>query len=290
MEFEPKSGVLIIIKNIINRLPESEKKVALYILNNPEDVLNMTVAELGEKSNTSGSAVMRLCKSINVKSYQELKLRIYSDTVSNIDLDNIDIKKGDTIQSVAQSIRNNSIRSIEETYNLFDLNTLAECVNLINKAETIVITGIGASFLAAKDAQQKFLRINKNCYALEDIHLTATTIANLKKNDLVIGISASGETKEIIKLIELANSRDLETICITNHSKNTLSKVGKYCIYTPIDLESPVRSAATTSRLAQLFIIDVLFTYLATLKYDATIKNLEKTIEAINIFKKSVFD
>lgn len=276
------------IKNIINYLPESERKVAKYILKQPHSILNMTVAELGEESNTSSSAVMRLCKSLDFKSYQELKIRIISDIESNVDLEYVDIKKGDTIESITRSIKNNSIKSIEETFDFLNYDVIEKAVVLLDKAGTILIIGLGASFIVAKDAQQKFLRINKVCYAMEDMHLNATIIANLKENDIVLSISASGETLEIVKLVELANDNGINTIAITNYSKNSLSRIAKYCLFTPADIESPFRSAATSSRLAQLFIIDVVFTYLATLKYDSTIEHLEKTMDAISIFKREV--
>lgn len=281
----PISGALAMIKNVINDLPDSEKKIATFILFNPNDVLTMTAAELGDASNTSSSAVIRLCKSLNLSGFQELKMRILGDLNSSHDASYSDIKKDDTIKSIMQSLRNNAIKSIDETMQFLNEETLETCVNLIDKADTIVIYGMGASFLAAKDAQQKFIRVNKSCYAIEDTHLNATMIANLDKNDLVIGISTSGETKETIKLIELANLNDINTIGITKYGKSTLGKLSKYNLYTPSSIETPFRSAATASRMSQLYIIDVLFMCYATSKYDSTINYLKNTVDTIDDYK-----
>ncbi|MCK9444471.1 MAG: MurR/RpiR family transcriptional regulator [Tissierellaceae bacterium] len=285
MRIESTSGGLAMIKNIYEDLPGSEKKVAKYVLDKPQGILNMTVAELAAKSQSSSSAVMRLCKSLGFKSYQELKIRIIRDIDSSENEDYIDIKKGDTIESVAKTIKNNSIKSFEETFDFFNYDILEKSVETIVNAKTIVMVGLGGSFIAAKDAQQKFIRINKTCYALEDMHLNATIIANLDKKDLVIGISASGETREVIKLIEKANEKGIETIGITNYGRNSLSKIVGLSLFTPADIESPLRSAATSSRLSQLFIIDVLFTYLATVQYHSTVEYLEKTKKAIDEFR-----
>ena len=281
----PISGGLAMIKNVINDLPESEKKIASYILYNPSAVLTMTAAELGDASSTSSSAVIRLCKSLNLSGFQELKMRILGDLNSLHDASYSDIKKNDTIKSIIQSLRNNAIKSIDETLQFLNEETLKICVNLIDKAGTILIYGMGASFLAAKDAQQKFIRVNKSCYAMEDTHLNATMIANLDKNDLVIGISTSGETRETIKLIELASLRDINTIGITKYGKSTLGKLSKYNLYTPSSIETPFRSAATASRMSQLYIIDVLFMCYATSKYDSTINYLKNTVDTIDDYK-----
>jgi DNA-binding MurR/RpiR family transcriptional regulator len=281
----PISGGLAMIKSVINDLPESEKKIAAFILYNPNAVLTMTAAELGDASSTSSSAVIRLCKSLNLSGFQELKMRILGDLNSLHEASYSDIKKNDTIKSIVQSLRNNAIKSIDETLQFLNEETLKICVNLIDKADTILIYGMGASFLAAKDAQQKFIRVNKSCYAMEDTHLNATMVANLAKNDLVIGISTSGETRETIKLVELANLRDINTIGITKYGKSTLGKLSKYNLYTPSSIETPFRSAATASRMSQLYIIDVLFMCYATSKYDSTINYLKNTVDTIDDYK-----
>ncbi|MDF2948855.1 MAG: helix-turn-helix domain, rpiR family protein [Sedimentibacter sp.] len=281
-----KSGGLIMIKNILDELPESEKKTANFILNNPSQIVTMTVSELGDASETSSSAAMRLCKSLGLSGFQDLKIRILGDLNSSHDASYSDIKRNDTIKSISQSLRNNAIKSIDETMQFFNEETIQKSIEIIDKADTILVYGMGASFIAAKDAQQKFLRVNKTCYAIEDTHLNATMIANLKQNDLVIGISSSGETSETIKLIELANSKEINTIGITKYGKTSLGKISKYSIYTPYSIESPFRSAATASRMSQLYIIDVLFMCYATSKYDSTIDYLENTVQTINEFKQ----
>jgi len=282
---ELKSGGIMMIKNVVEDLPDSEKKIANFILNNPHKAVSLTVAELGEMSETSSSAVIRLCKSLGLRGYQELKMRVIGDINFHNDTSYTDIKKNDTIKSLIQSIRNNAVKSIDETMHILDEETIATCVNLMNKADAMVFYGMGASFIAAKDAQQKFLRINKVSYAFEDTHLTATMIANLKPNDLVIGISASGETQETIKLIDLANSRNINTIGITKYGKSTLGKISKISVCIPSSIETPFRSAATSSRMSQLYIIDVLFMCFATSSYDTTMEYLENTVDAISYFK-----
>jgi len=280
-----KSGGLMMINNISDDLPESERKIADYILQNPKEIITMTVAELGEASGTSSSAVIRLCKSLGLNGYQDLKFRVYGD----IQNDNInyymDISKNDTQLSIIQHIKSNTIKSISETFEMLDNRDMEEAVKLIIKADTIVFCGLGASALVAKDAQQKFLRINKNCYSFEDIHVTAMTIGNMKENDLVISISSSGETKEIVKLTELAKSKNIHTVSIVKYGKTALGKVSDISIHTPPNIETIFRSAATSSRTAQLFIVDILFMCVAAAQYEDTISYLENTKEATDIFE-----
>lgn len=280
-----RSGGLVMIKNIMKDLPESERKIADYILQNPKEIVTMTVAELGEVSGTSGSAVVRLCKSLGLNGYQDLKFRIYGDIQKDDNDFYIDISKNDTAASIIRNIKSNTLKSIDETYELLDTGVIEEAAKLIARAGTVLFCGLGASSLVAKDAQQKFLRINKNCYAFEDTHIAATTIGNMKKSDLVVSISSSGETREIIKLTELARSKGINTLAIVKYGRTSLGKVSALSIHTPSNIETPLRSAATSSRIAQLFIIDILFTCVAAAQYEDTVNYLENTKEATEIFK-----
>src|SRR5699024_963301 len=70
------TGGLMRVKEMLPSLPPSEKKIANYILKNPQDVISQTANELGKHSLTSSAAVIRLCKSLNLKGFHELKIRI----------------------------------------------------------------------------------------------------------------------------------------------------------------------------------------------------------------------
>lgn len=72
-------------------------------------------------------------------------------------------------------------------------------VNLMHNANCIYLDGIGASFLVAKDLQQKLERINKKYFLYEDIHLELVNPTNIDNGDIAIGISYSGLTKEMLK-------------------------------------------------------------------------------------------
>src|SRR5699024_9873450 len=73
------TGGLMRIKEMLPLLPPSEKKIAAYILENPQDIISMTANELGKRSTTSGAAVIRLCKSLNLKGFHDLKIRVDGD-------------------------------------------------------------------------------------------------------------------------------------------------------------------------------------------------------------------
>lgn len=275
------NGGLVMLKEMKENLPLSEKKIAEYIIEHPEKAINYTASQLGTESGTSSAAVIRLCKSLGLKGLQELKLRIAGDLQKEEHDGYIDIEPNENVSSVIHKVTNNSIQAIKETSELLDIQKMESAVCLLENARRIHFVGVGASSIIAQDAQQKFSRIDKDTYAFSDMHLAATLVANASKEDVVVGISFSGETKEVAKIIELAKNKNIKTISLTKYGNSTVAQHADVNLYTSASYEPTFRSAATSSRMAQLQVIDILFMAVASSLYDHTLESLEATREAV---------
>jgi DNA-binding MurR/RpiR family transcriptional regulator len=283
------SGGLIMISEVIHKLPPSEAKLAAYIIENPSDAINCTASELGEKSATSASAVIRLCKSLGIKGYQELKLRVAGDLQKANESEGYrDIRPMEKVENVIGKMTNNSIQALRETSEILLKDELSKAVEMISSAGSIHFFGIGASHIIAQDAQQKFLRIHKNATAFSDLHIAAVQVANTQPGDVVVGISFSGESIEVVKILELAKMNGATTISLTSFGSSSVSDRADIKLYTTTSKEALLRSAATSSRLAQLHVIDILFMCVTSQNFDNAIKYIDQTREAVNFIKDKV--
>src|SRR5690606_32976124 len=96
-----------------------------------------------------------------------------------------DIRPDEGLQSIIEKMTTNSIQTIKETAELLQIDELEKAVQLLLNAKKIHFIGVGASGIIAKDAQQKFLRINKTVHAFSDIHMAATLVANGDEDEVV---------------------------------------------------------------------------------------------------------
>lgn len=277
------NGGLVILTEMLPVLPPSEKKIAAYIIENPQEAISLTAMELGKRSSTSGAAVIRLCKSLNLKGFQDLKLRIAGDLQKKNVAGYHDIEPNEDSQSVIEKMTNNSIQTVRETAELLNVDEVDKAVKVLREAERIHFIGVGASSIIAQDAQQKFLRINKSAFAFSDMHVAATQVANFTEQDVVVGISFSGETIEVAKLLELANQKKAKTISLTKYGNHKVTEQADINLYTSATREPTFRSGATSSRIAQLQVIDILFMCVASLHYEETLKHLDATRDAVEL-------
>lgn len=276
------NGGLVMLTEMLPSLPPSERKIALYIIENPNEAISLTAMELGNRSSTSGAAVIRLCKSLNLKGLQDLKLRIAGDLQKTTDHGFRDIEPNESLLSIIDKMTNNSIQTIRETAEMLYTDELEKAIQELRKAKRIHFLGVGASSIIAQDAQQKFLRINKVAYAFPDMHMAATLVANAGPEDVVIGISFSGETREVAKVLELAKKNNVRTISLTKYGQSIVTEQADIRLYTSAKKEPTFRSGATSSRIGQLQVIDILFMCVASLQYDKTVEHLDATRDAID--------
>jgi len=280
------SGGLIMLQDIAPQLPPSERKIAEYIMQYPQEAVRCTANELGELSSTSASAVIRLCKSLGLTGFHELKQRVAGDIRKSTDSRFTDFEPNDTPLSIVQKATANHIRALQETAEIIQFDALNKAVDAIQRAGSIHFFGVGASGIIAQDAQLKFCRIVPSVTAHADFHLAAIKASKTGPDDVVFGISFSGETREVVQMLELAKEKGATTISLTSYGMSPVSEIADINLYVSAKQEEVFRSAATSSRLAQLHMIDILFMCMLTNQYEKSIGQLDEVREAIHSLKR----
>ncbi|WP_409343887.1 MurR/RpiR family transcriptional regulator [Paenibacillus sp. MBLB4367] len=273
------NGGLVRLREIIDHITASERKVAEFILNDPAKMIGLSVAQLSQLSGGSQAAIIRLCKSMGLKGYQELMLKVAGDLQQGINEEAQgyqEIRPHDSIETIVQSVSNNNIQSIRDTLKILDVAMVGKAIDAMCQAERVFFYGLGASNLIAQDAQHKFLRINKTSFSFTDPHLQLTSAVMLKKGDVAVAISYSGETDHVIGALQTAKEAGATAISITKYGNSTLSTIADIPLFT-CSTENEIRSGATSSRITQLNVIDILYLGVASRSYEHSVTYLEKS-------------
>ncbi|MDT3424933.1 DNA-binding MurR/RpiR family transcriptional regulator [Paenibacillus forsythiae] len=276
------NGGLIRLREMLESLNPSESKIASYILQHPDEIIHLSVAELAQKSGSSQAAIVRLCKSIGFKGYQELKIKVAGDlhTRDPVVTGYQEIRPNDTVSAIMQNVSSNNIQSIRDTLTILDPAMVELAVEALDRARRIYFFGVGASNLIAMDAQQKFLRINKTSLSFADPHVQLTSAITADSGDTAVCISYSGETKEVIRAAALFKEQGGTVISIAKYGNSTLSRQADIPLCTS-STENEIRSGAMASRITQLNLIDILYLAVASRNYEKSVVYLEKSRQSI---------
>ena len=177
-----------------------------------------------------------------------------------------------------QNVTAASLQALQRTSKLMDPAAYQTASDWLLQSKSIKLFGMGASGLVASDLCDKLLRIGKNAIFNFNSHVQLSYSATLTKDDTAVFISNTGKTQEILQALEAVQASGCHTIGITHYSKSPLSAGCKLLLYTS-SKEVYVRSGAMSSRLAQLMVVDALFTVLASQDYAAIQGTLESSYQ-----------
>ena len=204
------------IQSRMKSLTNAESKVAAYVLENFEDILHCTVTELAEKVGSSEASVVRFCKSIGYKGYQDFKINAARDVIPPDKQFNPSLSQGDSTAAICQKIFESEIMVLNETLMILDLDMLEKAALAITKAERIEVFGSGGSAMVGMDASHKFLKIGVHANISMDADIQAMTAPLMKKGDVAIGISHSGSSQHVVRCMQIAKKNGAVTIACSN--------------------------------------------------------------------------
>ncbi len=269
-------------------LPQSEKKVADYVINNLPQVLRMTVQMLTKEVGVSEPTVFRFCNSLGFTGFKDFKISA-AERMSNEDYFFSDINK-DNFKTDIQELITSVLRSEEDTILAtikgIDFAKLNIAANMLIESNKICFFGVGSSGVICKDAMLKFIRLGKSVWGINDYHTACNLVSLFNAEDLVICITNTGNTKETVNLIKIAKENGIPTISMTT------SVQSKVCQYSDVVLRTFARESlysrtAMTSRIGQYAMVDALFMNVIHSMGTVSIDRLEKTKKISNnlIFK-----
>lgn len=268
------------LRTLYQSLRVSEQKVADYIDVHPEEVIYLSISALADKCGVSEASVIRLCKVLGYDGYQELKINMARSLVAPVKYIHEEIEEDDDTDKIIQKVMVADMKAIEDTLKILDRKEVERAINAISKARKLEFYGLGGSAPVAFDAQHKFLRHGIPCIAYNDSHMQIMSASMLGKGDVVVGISHSGSTKDIVDSLNIAAKAGAETICITSSEKSPVTKASSIKLIISAR-ELSYRPEPMASRIAQLSVIDVLSVGVAIKREREVINNLEKSREAL---------
>ncbi len=279
------------INGVYTNLSKGEKRAADYMSKNIPNILKMSLCELSADAEVNQATMVRLCKSLGYTGFKELKKSIITEfnSVTFDSYDSIeqytDIKDKSNLKSIKEYISSNAVKAIEDTMKLLDEESIEQVAQYIINANTIKIFGMGVSGLVGEDLCYKLIRIGKNVCHNRDFHIQLMYASTMKKGDVAVLISYSGMTSELLELMNIVKKTGAITVAITKYAKNEFTGLADYVLHTSTP-EIDKRSGAMSSRIAQLCIVDVLFTSIANKDYSNITSNLKRSYESCIPHKK----
>lgn len=266
------------IKVLYNEMGKAEKRIADWLAAHPGEIIPLSIVELAQRCKCSEATIVRFAKRLGFSGYQGLKISLAQEHGTKVVND--DVTGNETCYEIYEKICNDIYMSLEKTKKSLNEKQIDLAAKTILAANRIVIFGLGNSASVATDAAHKFLRAGCGAVAYTDNHMQAIAASQLKEGDAAIGISHSGSSIDIVEALKIAKQNKASVICITSKGKSPVTKTADIILQTDAD-ETKYSILALNSRIAQLAIIDALYTYIIMRHDTESLKAIEATEKAL---------
>ena len=255
-------GILLKMRTMYDALAKSEKRVVSYILEKPEEVIRLSVTDLADNSGVSDATVVRTCRKLGMSGYQEMKVFLAQSLVSPIQSIHEDISDQDAPAQVIQKIFNAAIHTLNYTLSVIDYNKVHSAAQLLAEARRIVIVAVGNSGSLGMDLHHKLLQLGLDAIFTSDAHMQMTLACCARPEDVMVAISHSGSSRDIVDVSKEWKEGGGRLITLTNIGRSPLSKQADISLSTASQ-GANFRQTALSSRVAAMTLIDSLYTLLA---------------------------
>lgn len=271
--------LLQLIKDRMEKLTKSEKRIAEYVLSNYESVFNSSIATLAELSGTSDASIIRFCRIFGCKGYQDFKIKLAQEAVPSYKQYNSYLEDNDTTKSIAFKTFQAGIFALQETMQILDVKNLEIAAGKISKARKIFISCSGNSLTVGIDSKIKLLKIGIDCIMESDFDLQLMASARLSSEDVVLCISHTGSTRNLYELLREIKKRGAFIILICAQLKTPMEQLANLTINV-CGKTGIFASESPSARIAEMSVIDIILALMAKNHIDKYGSQLETSRRA----------
>lgn len=266
-------GVAARIHAAVPHLSESMARIAELLLQNPEAALTLSVNELAVQTKTSAATVTRFCQLLGYPGYPALRMSAAADVGRSNLVEPWTHEAGQSFDASAPPTR--IVRDVfaahlsvlQTAVDLLDVDALDRVAVAISKSRHVDLYGVGGSAMTATSLRLRLYRIGVNAHVWTETHLGLTSAALLTEDCVAIALSTSGQTRETLEMISLAERRGALTVALTSDPRSPVAEAAAIRIQTCPSADH-LNPGELASQAAQLFVVNLLYLLVAHHAHD----------------------
>lgn len=265
-------------------MTNTEKRVVDWLLDATKFNKSTALNAIANDLDVSEALIVKVAKLLGFSGFRDLRKQITTSFEEN-QLDTFELSSQDTPQDLVDKVFNVSLQTISEGKAILNSKVISEAAKCFFNAQNRDLYAAGGSNTISDDIEHKFLRIGIRCNTYRDIHLMMMSASLLTENDVILVVSHSGKTTDLLKVVYEAKKNGAKIICITHSDISPIAVISDFVICTPAP-DTPLLGKNASARILQLILVDAFFVSVAQQNIHLSEMNLEKTFTATKYFRK----
>ena len=276
---ETQTGTLIRLRGLYPSLKTALQKVADVILKQPEMAIYASVNEVAAVAHVSEATVMRFCRILGFKGFQDFKIALAREMVIPSPRFHEEAP-GEGDGAMVRKVFQINSAALQDTLEILEIEAMHTAAQILIDAPQVMVIGVSGSGPAVTYAGNRFLLLGIKAFMYTDFYLMLMAASLLSAGDVLLAISNSGTTREIIETVRVAKEKDAQVICITNNSLSPLARICEPALVTA-SREMSLPEEAVASLVCQISILDALSAMILQARSSQSQETLDKMEKAM---------
>lgn len=267
------------IKSLYLDMTNSERQIADFILAKPEEIYRININELADFSKVSLPTVSRFAQRLGFRGFKDFKVALIRDIGVGfyIDTEGLD---SDNVEGVTKSVFEKEIGNLKETLANMDYEAVGQTASLIIGAERVILFSVSSSIPTALDFSWKLSLAGLSCWQNADIYSQRIMAKNCRKTDVIIGVSFSGRSREVVECMKSAKENGAKTVCVTTFMDSPITRYSDVKLYSA-PVKALYQKIDLSSRIAHMVILDAVYLYILVKDKKRVSKYISKAEEEL---------
>jgi RpiR family transcriptional regulator, carbohydrate utilization regulator len=252
-----KLNLITRIKSVYPTITASEKRCADLILTKPEEMGHLTIKELAAQVEVSLPTVVRFARRLGFEGFKDFKVALIRDVATGYFVSPDGARrKGKT--STIHMIFEQEMANLRETMMNLDEAAMHKAVKAIAGAERVLLFAVSSSLPIAIDLHWKLSIAGFTSVHSLDVYTQQLNAKNSRPDDVAVGISFSGASRDVVHCMASAQANGTRTICVTSFINSAITRHADIKLFTA-PVQSSHQAIDLPSRTSQLVLLDALF-------------------------------
>ena len=262
-------------------LTKSGAIVADYLMQHAEDAQYLSISSLANECGVAEATIFRFCRSLGFQGYNEMKIALAKATATATPT-SAKLEPGADTQLLITHAYNTAVEALNGTRNMLDAEAIDRAATLLQRARQVYFFGQGGSQVLAGDIWARFSMLSTKFRTAGDSHMQVMAASLMTEEDVVLFVSYSGATRDMIETLRTAKAAGAKIILITHYEDSPGAKLADIVLLCGAQ-ENPLDSGSIPIKVAVLYVAEVLLLRYMLDDQQQTNEAQDRTTEALAV-------
>ena len=263
-------------------LTKSGRLVAEYLTHHADEAQYLSISSLAKECNVAEATVFRFCRALGFEGYHEMRIALAQANATGSMVNHQELQPGATTATLCDHAHALFMTAINGTQNALSTEAVEKAVALMREANQVFCFGQGGSMLLANDICARFASLTTKFRTAGDSHFQLLTASLMGPEDVVLFVSYSGATRDMMETLRTAKSAGAKVILLTHYEDSPGAALADVVLLCGAQ-ESPLDSGSIPIKVAVLYVAEVLLLRYKLSDPEAATLAQDRTSEALTL-------